>query len=693
MVIFVLFAFEIHAAQAPQRKRTFNPLIHKVIEYALPFESGPIASNADYTKLRGQTSLGETTTSSSPGEMLGTTYYDLQHINTTGRMVGIGQNISGADTNVYVHFTWMNGPTPISAGRTASYVHAGVGSGAISGISQLTQAPSVGGFFNLVVTSNNQAIISGHFTADGNFSKYAPTVWYDSAALAANFKYVSPVPENIWMYANPWVGEEAVTIWPHLGFQNMPDGSHVTHLTGVTQSSGSGPYILYYYRKHGITSDLSKGELSSCPMLDVTGWDCPWVYDTAWATVALVTASKQSGKVALTWTANLPDYSLTPGCDTCSVNENLGALRNQYENDVYFQTSDNYGVTWNPMKNVTHNNAATANWMPYNDIDAMWDDDDDLHIAWVASDWKRYRENGFIYYDARIYHWTEMFGNSPIFVNAASSRVVAIRNYDPIMCNAGAFNLNLAKPQLAECNNKLYCLFVDLWDGHNDDPNNPDCSHRGYTGDYTGSVNGELMVSISDDNGIAFDLAHNLTNTPTPDCDSVGGVAGPCASDHWPSMPPHGFAITAADGTISGATVIPGQVSYPNVPGTEWLPIMYINDIDPGPSQYDNTSLRDNPVRFFYMACVDPDHIGCCRDNRGDLNGDGSDCNILDLTFSVYYIFRSGMTPTCLGEADINADGSPCDILDLTFMVDRIFRGGISPYSCGEAPCNTAGCH
>ena len=608
--IFLLAIFtnvQIFAAKEAPQNRTYNPLIHKVIEYALP-EALSVSSNLNVEfKQKIGHSLGGASSSSSPGTILGYTYGDLQHRNTMGRMVGTGNNITGADTNVFVHFTWLSGPVFPVPGRRASYSWAGVGAGAISGEYAVTTAPTIAGYFNLNVTRDNRAVISGHYTEIGETYDFAPTVWYDSSALAGNFIYeATTVPDVIWQWENPYIGNDAPTLWPHMAFQTTPSGSHVTHLTGAT----AGPaQILYYYRKEGNTANLAVGELSYCPSLGVSGWDCPWVYDTAWATVALVTASKQSGKVALTWTANLPDYTVTPGCDTCSVNESLGTLRDRYENDVYYQTSDNYGVTWNSMQNVTHNDASTANWMPYNDIDALWDTDDELHLAWVATDWKRYREENILGYGARIYHWRENFGNSSSDIDASTSRVAVIQSQDPIMCNAGPYNQNLAKLQLSECNGNLYCLFVDLWDGHID-PANPDCSKRSYDGDGTGAVNGELMVSISDNYGFSWDLPHNLTNSPSPHCDSIGGMIGPCDSDHYPSMPPHGFAITNADGAINGVTILPRPVSYPNVPGTEWLPIMYITDQDPGVSALNNGIARDNPVKTFYMACVGPSQIG-----------------------------------------------------------------------------------
>jgi len=83
-------------------------------------------------------------------------------------------------------------------------------------------------------------------------------------------------------------------------------------------------------------------------------------------------------------------------------------------------------------------------------------------------------------------------------------------------------------------------------------------------------------------------------------------------------------------------------------------------------------------------TCLEPAVVfDCCVGRRGDINGDGDDLNILDLTFIVDFIFRgSGDPGYCPEEADFNSDGDGPNILDLTFAVDRIFRGGVQADLC-----------
>lgn len=667
-------------AESQTEKPEFNPIVHKIDHYAMP-------NNVSYTNRftvgsseKGNMSLGVTLFSSSPGVTYGDTYDDLQHINTTGRMILSGAYSSDCcpyldDTITYIQFVWNDDDFRVTSFGTPSYsAVAAKDSHSYFGIGvHLVFNPEVAAFPNLESTEAGVGIVSGHYTfsvAPLGLDSVKPTLWYDYIPLDAGFEEKVKVPVPLYTFQNPFTGADGTIRWPHLAFQERPDGSHITHLAGATYAAGVGPHILYYFRKEGdSTTPIHMGNVD-CPALGVTGWDCPWVYDTAWASVALVLASKKSGKVALLWTANRPNYAATPGCDTCSDNNDLGMVFNRFDNDLYYQTSDDYGVTWNNRVNVTKVSDSDR-WRPYNDITAMFKGDppnEKLCIAWVASDWDKYVNEGFIGYGARLYYWDENFPGL-----GADPSLIVDKRWDPNMCNAGAFNLNIAKPQISECNNGLYCLYVDLWDGHNRSRGNPDCSQRGWNGDPEGSVNGELMVSMSFHSGLAWDISHNLTNSPTSKC------IDDCDSDHWPSMPRHGFVTMDSDTAIEGDIVLPRPVIYPNTVGASWLPVMYINDKDPGTVLFDNSTWQNNPVKFFYMGCVGPGNFLLC----GDANNDGVGLDILDLTYIVDYIFRGGPSPPISEAADVNWDSNSANIIDLTAIVDFLFRGGSKP-DCGQ---------
>ncbi len=116
-------------------------------------------------------------------------------------------------------------------------------------------------------------------------------------------------------------------------------------------------------------------------------------------------------------------------------------------------------------------------------------------------------------------------------------------------------------------------------------------------------------------------------------------------------------------------------------PGTNFGWILIGDEITPANAKRfdtkENSIVANRPQLIVYY--VPPP---CCVFNRGDVNNDGADANILDLTFTVDRIFRGGPPPACGVEADVNSDGISANILDLTFLVDRIFRGGIPPGAC-----------
>ncbi len=105
------------------------------------------------------------------------------------------------------------------------------------------------------------------------------------------------------------------------------------------------------------------------------------------------------------------------------------------------------------------------------------------------------------------------------------------------------------------------------------------------------------------------------------------------------------------------------------------------SDADGYPDASDNCPMVFNPLQ----EDINNDGIGnacCCIGIRGDVNGDGVEANVLDLTFMVARIFRGGPPSGCPKESDANSDGGILNVVDLTFIIDRIFRGGAAPGPC-----------
>ncbi|MFH2036753.1 MAG: dockerin type I domain-containing protein [Candidatus Zixiibacteriota bacterium] len=70
---------------------------------------------------------------------------------------------------------------------------------------------------------------------------------------------------------------------------------------------------------------------------------------------------------------------------------------------------------------------------------------------------------------------------------------------------------------------------------------------------------------------------------------------------------------------------------------------------------------------------------GCC-DLAGDANNNGV-VNILDITFLINYLYKSGPDPACFDKGDANGNGV-INILDITRIIGFLYKDGPAPI-CG----------
>ncbi|MEW5797346.1 MAG: hypothetical protein AB1772_13455, partial [Candidatus Zixiibacteriota bacterium] len=204
------------------------------------------------------------------------------------------------------------------------------------------------------------------------------------------------------------------------------------------------------------------------------------------------------------------------------------------------------------------------------------------------------------FWGSRMLHWDD---------NNNEIRTVKDANWDLAQdiiadstCTGGAWNeMSLGKPMLSECDGKFYAVFVQFQDLAHGIYN--DCAAlRLTTAGYRGTANGELYISVSDNGGYNWDVARNMTNTPTPWCDTGVAATLPCESDHYPSVSRFGMQAGSADFDVV-PVVDPSGGSYA---GDYYLDVLYINDKFPGSVMQDAGIWSTNFVKWFRVPCIDP---------------------------------------------------------------------------------------
>jgi len=584
LLVVAFMAMSATAAKAPNTSRVKNPLLVKQSEYSFPDENSFTRSTRivadEQTSALGQVSSSMT----SPGVSIGDTWYDYQHNGRMTRMVDWG---TSAEEGFIVHFLWMYLPGPVMENREYMYNAYIANDGAFVDPIGVQPAGDYAGYVALDVTDDNRAVPSGHNNQGAGYQ--CQTYWDFSPGLAF-FGTGSRVEDSTSAWAtgqNPQVDSLKSVIWPAMVYQEVPGQTPVLHLFAqVSEPNAADPQAIVYFRKVG-ANETGKYDYP------------PFVVDTVFDIAQDVCASSTTGKVALVWIANRPDAG---DCDTCSSQD--GQQYVQWDNDIYYQISNDYGATFGNCVNMTMNVDGVDGYRPYTDLQSLIDSDDFLHIVWSGRFWPADANSGGQagLFRCRMFHWGENLGTGGYDTfGKAMIRTAANLEWDQEICTPGSWNLQGSKMNISECDGKLYYLYVQ----YNDIPAGieNDCAHRGIDGsDIQGSANGDLYVVVSDDGGLTWDKARDITNSRTPDCDSATGVGGPCDSDNWPSMARFGTNQTGSFGFPSGVVIDPSG-SYS---GGYYLDIQYIHDNDPGGIVQDEGTWQMADVMWMRLACVEP---------------------------------------------------------------------------------------
>ncbi|MBN2227874.1 MAG: PKD domain-containing protein [candidate division Zixibacteria bacterium] len=515
--------------------------------------------------------------SQSPGEQIGITTWDIQSVGRMNRQVDWR-------TTQNMHFVWtVQSNKTLGGDRGTSYEawDASAGDLKFKGTMGGTDVhPRMGGgneysgYVGLDVCDDGRVLIGNHYTRGSN---YHTTLWPDFMPLTGFFSpYKNPMPDTLDDYGGSPSGQ---FMFPSIDYQ-IYDGDTVTHVFAYEMTGNYGDYeIIHYFR------------CLNSPTAPV--WDYPpLVVDTVRSVSQTVAASRTSGKVALVWIANLPEFA------GGSESVDHGQI---YSNDIYYMESDDMGASWGPKTNITQSDSSEGGWRAQTDLSCLISGDDYLHVIWNA---REYSPSPPPYgsfphfYGSRLFHWSEQYPDSLITIKDA--------NWDldgDYPCTGGSWNeMSIVKMQISECNNKLYAIFVQF----NDIANGicDDCAQRNWTLlDQSGTANGELYISISDNGGLQWDIARNLTNSYTPHCDTSAGST-PCESDMWPSVSRYGMVTTTGD--FTDVPIVDPTGGYT---GSAFLDVMYVNDKHPGGCILDAGVWTTNPLKWFRVPCIEPSYL------------------------------------------------------------------------------------
>lgn len=391
----------------------------------------------------------------SPGDTIGWTQYYYQCNGSTGRRMAV-------DDQGQVHFTWTCGD-PYPTVRSIKYSCFDLYNPQPPDSGRVISFRNGPGYVQMALTTDDRAVLAFQQARTG-----AETVFcaIQEASCFGPFNYHSG-PNRIGI---------RTLMWPYV----TVDHSNRVHIITTTITTGT-PYT---FMPFGYTRSNNGG----------TTWTAIALVDTIRTISPIIVSSKVSDKVSIIY---------THPADTTGG-----------RNDVYYiQSAD--GITWNDFAdkvNLTNYFRSYETKYAWNEVSAVYDFNDNLHIIWSAQVVEGVPNSTpyFLYPDAHLYHW-----------DAASNSISSFGNFldswPSAGCDMGMNTFIYSRFSIAsDSSNNLYAAYTS-WD-------TTDCSQSGF-------ANGDLYLQRSMDGGTNWTPKINLTNSHTDNCSM-----GDCASDIFPSI-------------------------------------------------------------------------------------------------------------------------------------------------------------
>ncbi len=485
---------------------------------------------------------------------IGDTWYDFQQNGSMGRMISV-------TPEGYRHFSWMfaDGPYPgayryVDA-NCKNPVNEYLGQVHVDG-GQYKNA----GYSNQTHLHDGRSVVVYHRTA-GQLGDPMPAsmLSIEDSLCAGDFNRHWDIPDSIRSSCVGGPGE-----WPKLAalYDAVEQRDYIHVVVNEFSSAGCGLILVTAYQRcflgEGDTlvcQSYADGATMTYHLAANVNYSAPskvvGSLDSTCGVTAVPVVSPVSRRVTVAF--------IKPACDgTCDYMGDIAFVESMSNGDDWIDGS-NYPP---PEHNVTDYGCGyPEDYRANSDLSACYDYNDSLHIVWCTVGFPEpgYYQPGL----AHLWHWSKCTG-AAVVTSAVWGGT-----------DQGMHNANIAKMSIAARDAVfnpggepdavyLFCIWTQF-DTNTSVGGAQDNSDVGYT-------NGELYGVGSNDGGLTWGHAWNLTQTHTPAC-----TPGSCVSEHWSSLAQNMYDADLHIQYICDRH--PGSAISGQDAGSAWVdnPVMYLD--------------------------------------------------------------------------------------------------------------------